>query len=137
MWHGTYPANQMDFSQRELYKRHILLLVDDVASCDACKMHTWTLWFIILNSHVIETYMIIIACFTLIYGDLPMISFIWFITLQNRNSLFCVFFHFQRPIQSQIELEFRGRHFSPEEARWAFGAHLERPDGQKRPGGTP
>jgi hypothetical protein len=56
-------------------------------------MHTWTVSFIILNSHIFATYMMIIPCFTLIYGDLPMIPFTWFITLQNMNSLFCVFSH--------------------------------------------
>ena len=33
--------------------------------------------------------------FAFICGDLPMIPFIWFITLQNRNILFCVFLSFR------------------------------------------
>jgi hypothetical protein len=37
---------------------------------DACKMNTWTLSFIILNFQIFATYMMIVPCFTLIYGDL-------------------------------------------------------------------
>jgi hypothetical protein len=86
------------------YKRYVLCLPD------ACQMHTWTLFFIILSSHIIATYIMIITCFTLIYEDLRMIPFIWFTPLQNRNSLFCVFFT-QRPIRSQIDLGFLEHHF--------------------------
>jgi hypothetical protein len=54
-------------------------------------MHTWTLSFIILSSHIFARYMMIIPCFRMIYRDLPIISFIWFISLQNKKSCFVYF----------------------------------------------
>jgi hypothetical protein len=54
--------------------------------------------------------MIIIQCFTLIYGDLPMTHFIVYNAAKRENPVSRIF-HFQRPIQSQIDLGFLEHHF--------------------------
>ena len=81
--------------------------------------------------------MMIIPCFTLIYEDLPMIPFIWFITLQNRKILFCVFFTFTDLYGVKLSWDFWSVTFSSGEAPWALEPHLERPEARKRPGGAP
>lgn len=78
----------------------------------------------------------IIPCFTLIYGDLPMIPVIWFITLQNRKTLFCVFFTFKDLYGVKLTWDFWSIIFSPGGTQWTFGAHLERPEGRTRLGGA-
>jgi hypothetical protein len=104
---------------------------------DACKMHTWTLSFIILNSHIFATYIMIISCFTLIYEDLPMILFIWFITPQNRKSLFRLFFTFRDLYGVKLTCDFWSVTFSSEESPLNFEADLDGPEAQKRTGGAP
>jgi hypothetical protein len=75
--------------------------------------------------------------FILIYGDLPMIHFIWFITLQNRKTPFCVYFTFREIYGVKLTWDFWSIIFSSAEAPWALEAHMERPEGRKRPGGVP
>jgi hypothetical protein len=55
---------------------------------------------------------------------------------EQQNLVLCVL-HFERPIQSQIELGFLGSHFSPREASWTFGPDLEGLEAQKRVGCAP
>jgi hypothetical protein len=90
-----------------------------------------------IEFHIFATYMIIKPCFTLIYGDFPMISFIWFITLQNIHSLFCVFFTFRDLYGVTLTWDFWCVVISSGEAPWNLEAHLDGTEAQKRLGGTP
>jgi hypothetical protein len=48
---------------------------------DACKMHTYTLLFIVTYSDLFTCYEMLYSYFALINGDFPSIPIIWFITL--------------------------------------------------------
>jgi hypothetical protein len=60
--------------------------------------------------------MMIITCFTLIYGDLSMTPFIWLISLQNINFLFRVFFTFRALYGVKLTWNFWSVTFSSGEA---------------------
>jgi hypothetical protein len=76
-------------------------------------------------------------CFTLIYGDLPMIPFILFITLQDRKTLFCVFLPFRDLNEVKWSWAFGSVNISSREAPGALGPHQMSQEAQKRPGGAP
>ena len=86
---------------------------------DACKMHTWTLHFVNMFSHIFASYIMLYPCFTLIFGDLPMIPFILVITLQGQKSLFFMFFMFQDPNGVKKSSSSGNINFYPREPTWA------------------
>ena len=65
-----------------------------------------------------------------------MIPFIWFITLQNRKTLFRVFFTFRDLYGVKLTWDFWIIIFSSGGTAWALEAHLERPEGRKSIGGA-
>ena len=75
-------------------------------------------------------------CFTLIFGDFPMIPFIWVITLQNRKTLFCVFLTFRDLRELKRTWDFSRIIFSGIRGAGALGPPEEGPEAQLSPGGA-
>jgi hypothetical protein len=65
-----------------------------------------------------------------------MIPFIWFITLQNRKTLFRVFFTFKDLYGAKLTWYFQSIIISSGGRSWTLEAHMENPEVQKRTGGA-
>jgi hypothetical protein len=63
------------------------------------------------------------SSFVLVYGDFPSIPFIWFITLQNRKLMFCIFLSFTDLSELKRGQDFYGIIIFPRERAWEDGAH--------------
>jgi len=73
----------------------------------------------------------------MIFGDLPMIPFILVLTLQNRNTLFCVFLSFRGLNEVKLSWDFSRVNISSREASGALGPHETGSEAQKSTGGAP